>query len=452
MFSQVFAIARITFIESLRQPVFFVVVVLSAVLQVFNTLLSAYTMGYTEETEVFGDDKLLLDMGLATVLVCGTLLAAFVATSVLSREIDNKTALTVISKPVGRPLFVIGKYLGVSSAMSVAIIIMTAFFLLAIRHSVMSTARDTVDGPVLLFGLLSILGSITIGVWGNFFYGWVFSSTTVGAMLPTSVLAYVATLVVNKDWAFQSPAEDFKPQIMLAALCVFLAMLVLSAVAIAASTRLSQVMTVTLCAGALLLGLLSNYLIGRFAYQNEAIGKIAAVQDFEGDTPDMSQGGSRIKIIFDQPPDADLPPGTPIYYGPTPEGIGLVVPRQPASPFTGDPTNINQVLDPALGRGLVFSAANSEKEFEIVNANGHPVARNPEPGDFAFTQPTQTNPAAVVAWSVVPNFQFFWLIDPITQGHEIPARYLVLVFIYTGVQVLGLVALSVLLFQRRDVG
>ena len=41
-----------------------------------GVLLSAYSMGYTEETEVFGDDKLLLDMGLATVMVCATLLAA----------------------------------------------------------------------------------------------------------------------------------------------------------------------------------------------------------------------------------------------------------------------------------------------------------------------------------------------------------------------------------------
>ena len=60
---------------------------------------------------------MLIDIGMATVFVAGGLLAAFVATGVLTREIENKTALTVISKPVGRPLFVLGKFLGVAGAL-----------------------------------------------------------------------------------------------------------------------------------------------------------------------------------------------------------------------------------------------------------------------------------------------------------------------------------------------
>ena len=39
---------------------------------------------------------------------------AFVATAELSREIENKTVLTVVSKPVGRTTVIMGKYLGVS--------------------------------------------------------------------------------------------------------------------------------------------------------------------------------------------------------------------------------------------------------------------------------------------------------------------------------------------------
>ncbi len=59
---------------------------------------------------------------------------------------------------------------------------------------------------------------------------------------------------------------------------------------------------------------------------------------------------------------------------------------------------------------------------------------------------------AVAAWSVAPNLQFYWLVDAITQGHEIPARYLWLVTLYSGVQVVGLLSLSILLFQGREVG
>ena len=47
---------------------------------------------------------------LATVFLAGPC-CAFIATNVLGREI-NRTALTVISKPVNRPVFVVGKFLG----------------------------------------------------------------------------------------------------------------------------------------------------------------------------------------------------------------------------------------------------------------------------------------------------------------------------------------------------
>ena len=86
-------------------------------------------MGYSDSSEVSSDNKLLLDIGLATVFVCGMLLAAFVATAVISREIERKTVLTVVSKPVPRPVVVVGKYLGVAGAMLVAVLTMLLFLL-----------------------------------------------------------------------------------------------------------------------------------------------------------------------------------------------------------------------------------------------------------------------------------------------------------------------------------
>src|SRR5215813_10451940 len=82
---QILTIARNTFVESVRQPIYFILIMLCGILQVFNVLGSAYSMGYTETAEVSGDNKLLLDLGLATIFVCGTLLAAFIATAVISR-------------------------------------------------------------------------------------------------------------------------------------------------------------------------------------------------------------------------------------------------------------------------------------------------------------------------------------------------------------------------------
>ncbi|MEO0632432.1 MAG: hypothetical protein AAFY46_17145, partial [Planctomycetota bacterium] len=91
MISQILGIARNTLIESLRQPIFFVMVVVSGLLQWLNTASAAYSMGYTTSAEVSGDDKLLLDIGMGTIFLFGTLLAAFQATAVISREIVDKT-------------------------------------------------------------------------------------------------------------------------------------------------------------------------------------------------------------------------------------------------------------------------------------------------------------------------------------------------------------------------
>src|SRR5690606_13376871 len=112
MLRQLLNIARNTAVESIRQPIFVVLVLLGGVMMALNVPLSANTM----EVGGLGDNKMLYDMGMSTIAIVGVLLAAFTATGVLSREIENKTVLTVVSKPVSRPVFVLGKFLGVAAA------------------------------------------------------------------------------------------------------------------------------------------------------------------------------------------------------------------------------------------------------------------------------------------------------------------------------------------------
>lgn len=47
MILQTSTIARNTFVESVRQPIFFIVLILAGMLQVFTTWSTAYSMGYT---------------------------------------------------------------------------------------------------------------------------------------------------------------------------------------------------------------------------------------------------------------------------------------------------------------------------------------------------------------------------------------------------------------------
>ena len=139
MLQQLFAISRNTFVESIRQPIFSVMIFFAwLVLIVLNPSMSAYSM------EHGADVQMLITMGLSTVAVMTLLLAAFTATGVIAEEIERKTVLTVVSKPVGRPLFILGKYLGVAAATTLAYYLMAVILLLTYRHGVMSTA------PILL--------------------------------------------------------------------------------------------------------------------------------------------------------------------------------------------------------------------------------------------------------------------------------------------------------------
>ena len=52
----------------------------------------------------------------------------------------------------------------------------------------------------------------------------------------------------------------------------------------------------------------------------------------------------------------------------------------------------------------------------------------------------------------LPNLQVFWAADALSQGNAITPEYFLSVAVYAAILITGLLALAVLLFQRRDVG
>lgn len=261
MFRQTLTIAQNTFTESIRQPIFLVLILLGSLGLALNPSLAAYTL----ETGG-GDDMELINLGLSTVFIVGLFLAAFTATNVLASEIENRTVLTVVSKPVARPVFVAGKYLGIAAAIGVAFYTLSLVFTLTIRHRVMQTAADALDMPVISFGLIGAGAALAVAAAGNYLYRWVFTSTFVAGLVIAMTLATAMVLVIDPDWTFQSPLAEFTAndgrlgQVLVGLLLIFQALLILTAVAIAASTRLGQVMTLLVCIGVFAVGLISNSL------------------------------------------------------------------------------------------------------------------------------------------------------------------------------------------------
>ncbi|MBX3374837.1 MAG: ABC transporter permease subunit [Phycisphaeraceae bacterium] len=255
MFGQLTAIARNTFYESIRQPIVLVLVAVATILLVLSNPLSAFTLE--------GDQRMLIDIGMATIFLAGCILASFVATGVIAREIENRTALTVVSKPVPRAVFVIGKFLGVGSALVLTSVCLCFVFLLVERHTVLETVRDPVHLPVITFGILGLVLGLGIAVWCNYFYGKVFASTAIVVTTPLLALAYLFSLMFRADFTPQPIREGIRVDLWLGLFVMIVAVLVLAAIAVAASARFGQVMTLVITFGFFLLGLLSDWIVGR---------------------------------------------------------------------------------------------------------------------------------------------------------------------------------------------
>ncbi len=256
MFQRFYTIALNTFVETIRQPIFGVILLATAVLLILNVSLAAFTLD--------DDDKLLLDLGLATLLLSGLFLSTFSAAGVLGREIENKTVLTVVSKPVSRPLFVVGKYVGLLAALFVAYYLAMLVFILSVRHGVLQTSTDPWDAPVLALGFGSLFAALLVGAFCNYFYGKDFPTTTFAVLTPVLTLAVLLVGKFDEHWDLIPFGSNYVGgQIIIAAYLVFLAVMVTAAIAVAASTRFGQLMTLVICAAFLSLGLISDYAFGQ---------------------------------------------------------------------------------------------------------------------------------------------------------------------------------------------
>jgi ABC-type transport system involved in multi-copper enzyme maturation permease subunit len=477
MFQQTLAIIRNTFFESIRQPIMLVVLVAATVALILANPLSAFTME--------NDQRMFIDIGLATVFLCGCLLAAFIATNVLGREIENRTALTVISKPVPRVLFVIGKYLGVAAAISLGAVYMALVFMLADLHSVLQTVRDPLHLPVILFSFLAGVIGLGVAVWCNYFYGKVFTSTVIAVTTPLAALAYLFALMFRPDFALRPISEAFKGQLWLGIIALWVAIMVLTAIALAASTRFGQVMTLLITIGVFLMGMLSDWM---FARPMLSLGQ-TWTQRVSNLTPDQveqhlgADQTGRIRAwttdVYSQQAYHDFSTWLCRAH------MQVTLERNRLREMTHEQrlAAIKDMEDRSLasksdelandlaearrraeslptrpaGRDLVLtldwplSVQRPDWECELI-ANTRTFTYPPAERAVASGTENATYLACRVAGAIVPNFQVMFLSDALTQNHIIPVRYVLTTMLYGLLYIGAALALAVCMFQTREVG
>lgn len=120
--SNVYNIARITYQEAVRQPLFYIVLAVSAVLLLISPLFCLFTF----DKEL----SMIREVGLATITFGGILIAILTASLVITSEIENLTAIMLLAKPVRRSEFIIGKFAGILFTILIAFLFLGMVFIL----------------------------------------------------------------------------------------------------------------------------------------------------------------------------------------------------------------------------------------------------------------------------------------------------------------------------------
>ncbi len=129
------AIALATYKSEIAQPLFSIIVALGTVLLILFIWIPYNT---------FGEDiKMLKDSGLTLIMVLGIVQAVWAASSSISDEIEGRTALTVLSKPIGRPSFIVGKFLGIFWTVAVLFIVLGLLLLIVVAYKPIYDGRES---------------------------------------------------------------------------------------------------------------------------------------------------------------------------------------------------------------------------------------------------------------------------------------------------------------------
>jgi hypothetical protein len=208
---KVSVIATATAKEAMSQPIYLLLMSIGVVALVAFVYIPYNT---------FGEDvKMLKTSGMTTIKVLAIIVALWTASVSVADEIDGRTALTVLSKPVGRRQFILGKFLGIIWPIALLFVVLGLIFLLTVSFKVVYDARESAK---------------TVPEWQLCY-------EEVARIVPGLVLAFFESVIM-------------------------------AAVSVAVSTRLSMLPNLTLCGSIYVLGHLAALIV------KSAAGKIVYVR------------------------------------------------------------------------------------------------------------------------------------------------------------------------------
>ena len=173
----VWAIAVYTWREGIRKKTLIGFLLLSLLVIFGSTFMTAFmtqaTVSGNVETDV--ETKIIKDICVSAISIFGELITIFMSASVVPTEMDNKVIYTVLSKPVRRYQYLLGKFLGVQFIVIVNLILMSLLFMIALYIKEQVVPTLLLWSALLTYFQFLIVSAFTFAI----------SCTSTSSVLPT---------------------------------------------------------------------------------------------------------------------------------------------------------------------------------------------------------------------------------------------------------------------------
>jgi len=213
------AVAQAAYRETIRQPLFWLLIVFFALLMLLSIVVPFFTLGE--------DMKMMKDLQLDAILIPALLITVFTASISISEEIEGRTAITLLSKPVSRRQFLLGKYLGILMAGVLMMLLLTVVMGISVT---IKWDYDRLDRPPDLAEIVAVQKSLS------------------GAPVAAQPLRYVLLTFAE--------IQALAPGVFMN----FCQVMIITSIAVALATRLPMVVNVIICLVAFLMGRLTHVL------------------------------------------------------------------------------------------------------------------------------------------------------------------------------------------------
>ena len=170
---RIWVVARNVFLEAIRDRILYLVALFAALMVLATVLIPEIAAGT--------EGKIILDVGLAGINVLSLVITIFIGTGLINKEIEKKTVLVLIAKPVSRFEFILGKHLGLSGVLATVIAAFTGvFFAVLLMQGIAFPAGAIL--VALLFMLLEMILLVAVAL----LFG-VFTSSLLATLLTFAI-------------------------------------------------------------------------------------------------------------------------------------------------------------------------------------------------------------------------------------------------------------------------